>query len=61
MLAVSFLSAFPAEKEILYPPLTFLQPTGKFEKISFGAEEVGGSPGAAFNFTVIEVEAHISS
>ena len=25
---ISFLSAFPHEKELLYPPLTFLQPTG---------------------------------
>ena len=25
---ISFLSAFPGEKEVLYPPLTFLRPTG---------------------------------
>ena len=26
---ISFLSAYPGEKEILFPPLTFLQPTGR--------------------------------
>ena len=26
---VSFLSAFPEEKEFLYPPLTYLKPEGK--------------------------------
>lgn len=28
---ISWLSAFPQEEEILYPPLTYLQPTGKVE------------------------------
>eukprot|EP00554_Chaetoceros_debilis_P003718 CAMPEP_0194086784 /NCGR_PEP_ID=MMETSP0149-20130528/22419_1 /TAXON_ID=122233 /ORGANISM="Chaetoceros debilis, Strain MM31A-1" /LENGTH=703 /DNA_ID=CAMNT_0038769963 /DNA_START=69 /DNA_END=2177 /DNA_ORIENTATION=- len=28
---ISWLSAFPSEAEILYPPLTFLQPTGRVE------------------------------
>jgi hypothetical protein len=27
--SVGFLSAFPAEDEVLFPPLTFLKPTGK--------------------------------
>ena len=27
--SIQFLSAFPAEEEVLYPPLTFLRPTGK--------------------------------
>ena len=27
--SIQFLSAFPAEEEVLYPPLTFLKPTGK--------------------------------
>ena len=26
---LTFLSVFPHEREYLYPPLTFLQPTGK--------------------------------
>jgi hypothetical protein len=37
---------FPGEDEILFRPLTFLQPTGNAEKI-----EVGG-----IRFTVVEVE-----
>ena len=40
------LSAFPAEKELLYPPLTFLQPTGWSMEHSVGGVK----------FTVIEVE-----
>ena len=40
------ISAFPAEKELLYPPLTFLQPTGWSME-----HAVGG-----VKFTVIEVE-----
>ena len=43
---VVHLSAFPAEKELLYPPLTFLQPTGWSME-----HAVGG-----VKFTVIEVE-----
>ena len=27
--SIQFLSAFPSEEEVLYPPLTFLRPTGK--------------------------------
>ena len=40
------LSAFPHEKEYLYPPLTFVQPTGKTHKI----EHHGTT------FTVVDVE-----
>lgn len=43
---LQYLSAFPAEKELLYPPLTFLQPTGWSME-----HAVGG-----VKFTVIEVE-----
>jgi hypothetical protein len=42
---VSYLSAFPGEKEVLFPPLCYLQPTGRDWAI-----ELGGS-----NFSVIEV------
>ena len=35
--SIQFLSAFPAEEEVLYPPLTFLKPTGKTLSIPFGA------------------------
>ena len=27
--SIQFLSAFPEEEEVLYPPLTFLKPTGR--------------------------------
>ena len=43
---LQYLSAFPAEKELLYPPLTFLQPTGWSMEHSVGGVK----------FTVIEVE-----
>jgi hypothetical protein len=48
---ISFLSAFPHEKELLYPPLTFLQPTGKVHKLTYG-----GQP-----FKIIEVEPQFPS
>ena len=48
---LSFLSAFPAEAEVLYPPLTFLQPVRCFEiTLDNGAQ-----------YTVIEVVPHIGS
>ena len=31
--AISWLSAFPGEKEILFPPLAFLKPTGRAEVV----------------------------
>ena len=43
---LTFLSAFPAEREYLFPPLTYLQPTGKVVEVV-----QGGSI-----FTVVEVE-----
>lgn len=46
---IKFLSAFPREEEVLYPPGTFLQPTGKQEKI-----EMHGA-----TFTVVEVRPDI--
>ena len=33
--SIQFLSAFPAEEEVLYPQLTFLKPTGKTFSMSF--------------------------
>jgi len=48
---LSFLSAFPAEAEVLYPPLTFLQPVRRFEiTLGNGAQ-----------YSVIEVVPHIGS
>jgi len=47
---VQWLSAFPEEAEVLYPPLTYLGTTGRTEKIVVkrGADELC--------FTVVEVE-----
>jgi hypothetical protein len=33
---ISFLSAFPGEKEILYPPLTFMRATGAKQVVTVG-------------------------
>ena len=33
---IAFLSAFPGEREVLFPPLTYLQPTGRKEVLEFG-------------------------
>ena len=46
--SIQFLSAFPKENEVLYPPLTFLKPTGKQESISCDGRM----------FTIIEVVPH---
>ena len=43
---LTFLSAFPAEREYLFPPLTFLQPTGKVVEVVSGGSM----------FTIVEVE-----
>jgi len=58
---ISFLSAFPGEKEYLYPPLTYLSPTGLCEEVVFHPEELKNLNVAipvdgAIRFTVIEVE-----
>ena len=34
---LQWLSAFPAEAEVLYPPLTYLQPTGRTQKLELGS------------------------
>ena len=44
-----WLSAFPAEAEIVYPPLCYLQPTGREQKIKLGQTSL----------TVVEVEPHV--
>ena len=48
---IQFLSAFPEEKEILFPPLTFLCPTGRKEVVTIPNLE-----GELLEFTVLEVE-----
>ena len=57
---VSWLSAFPGEQEYLYPPLTFLQPTGRSESVHFKEDEIHkGSP--EMHFHVIEVKPEVST
>ena len=34
------LSAFPAESEVLFPPMTYLKPTGKREELQFGQRTI---------------------
>ena len=55
---ISFLSAYPGEKEILFPPLTFLSPTGR-RKETIKVEMLdanGKKSGNEVEFTVVEVE-----
>ena len=52
---ISYLSAFPNEKEILFPPLTYLRPTGRVETVRLDVGAIyDASPAMAF--TVVEVE-----
>ena len=48
---LQYLSAFPAEAEVLFPPLTFLRPTGVTTHKTFGLA----------SFTVIEVEPRLGT
>ena len=48
---LQYLSAFPAEAEVLFPPLTFLRPTGVTTHKKFGLA----------SFTVIEVEPRLGT
>jgi hypothetical protein len=47
---LQWLSAFPDEAEVLFPPLTFLQPTGRIERV-----EIVDSNGNPVSFTIVEV------
>ena len=47
---LQWLSAFPAEAEVLYPPLTYLHPTGRTERVTVGKN----------SFVVVEVEPSMS-
>ena len=55
---ITFLSAFPAEREFIFPPLTFLRPTGRKEVVGFAAGEVSADAEAQ-TITVLEVEAQM--
>ena len=52
---LSFLSAFPGEKEMLYPPGTYLWPTGQRQTV-----ELGDTPGESV-IVVVEVEPTLPS
>lgn len=56
---VDFLSAFPNEKEVLYPPLTYLKPTGRREHVEVEAQLGGDGEQVSTVMTVIEVEAQL--
>ena len=45
---LTFVSAFPHEREFLYPPLTFIQPTGKRHYLTHDGTK----------YTVLEVKPH---
>ena len=49
--SMGYLSAFPAEAEYLFPPLTFLKPTGRREEIN----------AAGRHFMVLEMEPRLAS
>ena len=38
--SIQFLSCFPGEAEVLFPPLTYLKPTGKREELEFGERSI---------------------
>ena len=46
---LKWLSAFPGESEVLFPPLTYLQPTGRVQIVTVGAN----------SFKVVEVTPNI--
>ena len=46
---VSYLSAFPAEKEVVFPPLTFLRPTGRTTEVTRLVDGIEGT------ITLVEV------
>ena len=48
---VQWLSAFPGEEEILYPPLTYLKPTGRTEDLLVERKD-----GQNVLYSVVEVE-----
>ena len=38
--SIQFLSCFPGEAEVLFPPLTYLKPTGKREELELGERSI---------------------
>eukprot|EP00322_Chrysochromulina_rotalis_P000749 CAMPEP_0115871198 /NCGR_PEP_ID=MMETSP0287-20121206/22738_1 /TAXON_ID=412157 /ORGANISM="Chrysochromulina rotalis, Strain UIO044" /LENGTH=982 /DNA_ID=CAMNT_0003325983 /DNA_START=223 /DNA_END=3171 /DNA_ORIENTATION=- len=56
---IAFLSAFPGEEEVCFPPLTYLKPTGL--KQSVHMQRVDEATGLPVEVTVIEVAPHFAS
>ena len=54
--SLRYLSAFPQEEEILYPPLTYLQPTGPPVEVRVELDD-----GTRVTYTVLNVVPHIGS
>jgi hypothetical protein len=53
---ISFLSAFPGEMECLFPPLTYLKPTGRREVFVMGdAQPDATEDSTSAQCTVVEV------
>jgi hypothetical protein len=50
-----FLSCFPGEDDMLYPPLTYLKPLGEPREVTVTNED------GALRFTVIDVQPHMGS
>ena len=48
--SLEFLTAFPGEAEVCFPPLTYLQPTGRTQEVRIGDKA----------FHVVEVEPHLA-
>eukprot|EP00282_Hemiselmis_andersenii_P005532 CAMPEP_0114128694 /NCGR_PEP_ID=MMETSP0043_2-20121206/11070_1 /TAXON_ID=464988 /ORGANISM="Hemiselmis andersenii, Strain CCMP644" /LENGTH=820 /DNA_ID=CAMNT_0001221903 /DNA_START=108 /DNA_END=2570 /DNA_ORIENTATION=+ len=58
---LDWLSAFPSECEVLYPPLTYLSPTGEQQEVVVERpSEVPGAESLKVKVTVVEVEPHMS-
>ena len=43
---LAYLSAFPEEREFLYPPLVYLRPTGMVHKLTY----------AGTDYTIVEID-----
>ncbi len=51
---LKWLSAFPGEAEVLFPPLTFLKPTGRTDRV-----DAVDSNGCSVTFTIVEITPYI--
>lgn len=57
---ITWCSAFPSEREYVYPPLTYLLPTGRKEHVEVVAEsDADGQDAVRTVIDVVEVEPHV--